>query len=150
MTISTEDLNTRLPKSDPVLLGILQKQADHWVKLLNSEHDLVRNAKFLVMKDLSHPKLCAAHIAAQLGMSARSLHRLLRLRDSSYRLLHEEVVLEKSKRDLLQSDDAITSIAFRVGYSEPSAFARAFKRAEGVSPLEYRKLARSTKSSTAI
>jgi AraC-like DNA-binding protein len=42
--------------------------------------------------------------------------------------------------DLLQdTDNSITDIANLLGYSDPSHFARAFRRMSGVSPGEYQK-----------
>lgn len=41
---------------------------------------------------------------------------------------------------LMQTDESITNIAGRVGYSNSSKFSEAFKRIKGKTPLEYRKI----------
>jgi transcriptional regulator GlxA family with amidase domain len=46
--------------------------------------------------------------------------------------------IEEAKQMLETSDAAIDDIAAEVGYSEPAAFRRLFKRATGVSPQQYR------------
>jgi AraC-like DNA-binding protein len=40
---------------------------------------------------------------------------------------------------LRRSSDSITEIAFMLGYSDLSAFTRAFKRWTGTAPMEYRR-----------
>lgn len=40
---------------------------------------------------------------------------------------------------VIRVDISITEIAFRYGYSESSAYSRAFKKYFGITPLEYRR-----------
>lgn len=46
--------------------------------------------------------------------------------------------MEEAKQMLETSDGPIDAIAGEVGYTEPAAFRRIFKRATGISPLQYR------------
>lgn len=46
--------------------------------------------------------------------------------------------MEEAKQMLEASDDPIDAIAEDVGYTEPAAFRRVFKRSTGISPLQYR------------
>jgi AraC-like DNA-binding protein len=39
---------------------------------------------------------------------------------------------------------SVTDIALSLGFSDPTAFSRAFRRWTGVSPIQYRESARST------
>ncbi|MDH3889417.1 MAG: AraC family transcriptional regulator [Gammaproteobacteria bacterium] len=76
----------------------------------------------------------AADIA---GLSTRTLQRRLADEGWSYRELLNEVRFEAAV-DLMQDTDyAISDIASLLGYSDPSHFARAFRRMAGVSPREY-------------
>jgi AraC-like DNA-binding protein len=45
-----------------------------------------------------------------------------------------------SKQLLSQTDETIAEIVYLTGFSEPSTFYRAFKRWEGITPIEYRQL----------
>ena len=47
--------------------------------------------------------------------------------------------MEEAKQMLESSDEPIEAIAKEVGYAEPAAFRRVFKRATGISPFQYRK-----------
>ncbi len=48
---------------------------------------------------------------------------------------------ELSQRYLRQDHLSLTEIGYLLGYSELSAFSRAFRRWAGVSPIEFRKVA---------
>lgn len=77
-------------------------------------------------------------VARGLGMSVRSLRRRLSEEGVSYAGLVEEAHASVAKRLL---DDPIRSIyetAYDMGFSDPSAFHRAFKRWTGMTPKQYR------------
>lgn len=76
-------------------------------------------------------------IAPMLGMNIRSLQRELRQAGTEFRTLLDEVRYEIA-RNALDSDQAITDVALNLGYSELSAFSRAFKRWSGISPQSWR------------
>ena len=83
------------------------------------------------------PKM--AEIARRLGLSVRSFHRRLSEQGVSFQTLTEE-----TRRDIalgMLKDDryALSEIAFLTGYSEQSAFNRAFKRWTGSTPATYRR-----------
>jgi AraC-like DNA-binding protein len=79
-----------------------------------------------------------ARLAQRLGMTLRSLKR--RLHDSSLSLsrLYDDARREIALAALRQPDAAIKEVAHRLGFSEPSAFYRAFKRWTGMTPAQYR------------
>lgn len=77
-------------------------------------------------------------VAADLGMSARTLRNQLRREMTSYRELLEEV-RETLAEQLLAADHlTLDQIAERVGYADTSSFIAAFKRWKGVAPGSYR------------
>jgi AraC-like DNA-binding protein len=45
-----------------------------------------------------------------------------------------------SRQLLSQTDETIAEIVYLTGFSEPSTFYRAFKRWEGMTPIEFRHL----------
>lgn len=50
-----------------------------------------------------------------------------------------EIRLEKALKYIVNTDESIESIAFRVGYKNPTHFCTAFKKKYGLSPATYRK-----------
>jgi AraC-like DNA-binding protein len=77
-------------------------------------------------------------IARALGLSERTLQRRLQEESSSFAGLVDEVRSDLARGYLSDSKLAIFEIAFLLGYSEPSAFNRAFRRWTGQSPSEFR------------
>lgn len=47
-------------------------------------------------------------------------------------------MIEEAKRRLVETDDDISQIAYRLGFEYPAHFTRMFKRMTGVTPKEYR------------
>lgn len=106
---------------------------------LRKDISLVAEARAAIAQTLSEGAPKMAHIATQLGLSVRSFHRRLAEQGVSFQTLTEE-----TRRDLAEGllrDDAhsLAEIAFLTGFSEQSAFTRAFKRWMGVTPASYRK-----------
>ena len=76
----------------------------------------------------------AADIA---NLSTRTLQRRLADAELTYRDLLAEIRYETAIDLMRNTDSTITDIATLLGYSDPSHFARAFRRMAGVSPRKY-------------
>jgi len=75
-------------------------------------------------------------MAQVLGISPRSLQRLLAREGTSYFQIIENIRMDRAKR-LLQTDLSQERIAEQLGYSDARSFRRAFKRWTNLSPGEY-------------
>ena len=82
------------------------------------------------------PKMAA--VARRLGMSERTLHRRLGAADLSFQGLVDEARRELALGLLVQSDYSLAEVAFLTGFSEQSAFSRAFRRWMDLTPAAYR------------
>lgn len=78
-------------------------------------------------------------LAAALHLSARSLHRRLAEEGTSYRQIRDALRRDEALHRLENAHERICDVAAALGYSEPSAFFRAFVAWTGVSPSEYRR-----------
>ncbi len=82
-------------------------------------------------------------VAVALGISVRALQKRLTSAGTSYR----DVVQQARRRVALErirvADGRLTNLAADLGYSETSAFVRAFRRWTGTSPLRYARRERS-------
>jgi AraC-like DNA-binding protein len=75
-------------------------------------------------------------VAATLSISTPHLSRLLRQNGTTFgRLLDTE--LTKQALVGLQQGDSVRTVSYRLGYSEPRAFRRAFKRWTGLLPSDF-------------
>jgi len=80
-------------------------------------------------------------VAAGLGLSARSLQRLLAASHLEYRALVDDARRAAALPLVARTDLPFDAIAERVGFSEARSFRRAFRRWAGVSPSELRRAA---------
>lgn len=76
--------------------------------------------------------------AGLVDTSPRTLQRRLRELGTSYRAVVDGARLDLATRMLTRTDATAAEIGNVVGYSDPSHFARAFRRFTGMSPGEYR------------
>ncbi len=77
-------------------------------------------------------------VARLLSVSTRSLRRRLRSEGSSFAAIVEQATADAARRMLEDRAASIREIAYRLGFSEPSAFHRAFKRWTGTTPSAWR------------
>lgn len=77
-------------------------------------------------------------VAEALGLNKRVLQRMLAEQGSSFRQLKESLLKEKALALLISERKEISLIAQELGYSEVSAFHRAFKSWFGASPKQFR------------
>ena len=78
-------------------------------------------------------------VARRLGMSVRSLHRRLADDGISFQTLSEETRRSLAEGLLGDARYSLSEVAFLTGFSEQSAFTRAFKRWAGLTPASFRK-----------
>lgn len=76
-------------------------------------------------------------LARRLGMSARSLQRRLSEERTSYNDIVADVRTEFAKRYLARGTLTASEVAYLVGFTEPPAFFKAFKRWTGLTPGEF-------------
>lgn len=81
-------------------------------------------------------------LARQLASTPRTLQRRLAAQGLTYQRLVDITRREAAERLLADATLAIGEIGYLLGFSEPSAFHRAFKRWHDVTPQEYRSRAR--------
>lgn len=100
---------------------------------------LVTQAKAAIAQALSEGTPKMAEIARGLGLSARSFHRRLSEHGMSFQSLTEDTRRDLAEGLLRDESHSLAEIAFLTGFSEQSAFTRAFKRWVGTTPATYRK-----------
>ncbi len=80
----------------------------------------------------------ACTVAKLLGLHPRSLQRQLKQQDTDFRTLLEQVRYDMAVEALKCSEVTLSGLSDQLGYSELSAFSRAFKRWSGISPQLWR------------
>lgn len=124
--------------ADPNLSSILQTHADELLARAQGHDEFVNQVRRVLLQQL-HGRDTSLHaIARLLSTSNRSLQR--RLADSGYtfKTLLDETRYDVARQYLTDSKISIDEISFLLGYSDNSAFVKAFKRWGQVTPGEYR------------
>ncbi len=105
---------------------------------------LEHRVRIQVSQALSQGVPRISDIAGHLGMSGRTLQRRLSEREHSFQNLVDESRRELAMRLLKDTEYPLAEVAFLTGFSEQSAFNRAFKRWAGQTPRSFRIKAQST------
>lgn len=144
LELAQSDLERPLAHADALLHALLGKQAERLLSQLPSSSSWSDRVDQALRRALPSQTVSSATIAETLGVSLRSLQRHLAGESSSF-----EARLDVCRRTLaaeyLQRALSISEISFLLGYSEPAAFFRAFRRWHGTTPEAFRR-ARSSPS----
>ncbi len=99
---------------------------------------VARGAAFL--RENFREEVSLNEVAKVVGLSPERFSRLFRsslgLTFTEYR---NQLRLDECRRKLLEGSDPITRIALEAGFQSLSQFHRCFRRAEGITPREYRR-----------
>jgi AraC-like DNA-binding protein len=134
-------LSRALPRADPVLSRVVLRHADAMLAARPAPAESFANRlRRLLATALADEEggIALTEAAARLHMSERTVQRRLADEGLTYDQLLEELRRDLALRYLQDPRVAIAQIAYLLGYSEPSAFHRAFKRWTGKTPNETR------------
>jgi len=131
------DLPLRAP--DAGLFAYLERHAQGLMDRLREQRSVAARVRQQLVERLRDGEPEQGGIARRLGMSERTLQRRLRDEGTTFAALVDEARLELARMYLADPKLAVFEIAFLLGYSEPSAFNRAFRRWTGASPSEHRR-----------
>ena len=132
-------LNMPIVTADLTLGSLLERQAEELLaKSASEEKTFTSRVRELIRKNLSGGKIRMEAFGRELGVSSRTLQRQLSEEGTSFQKLLEETQCEVSKIYLEQPEIAICEISYLLGFSQASAFHRAFRRWTGLTPKEFR------------
>jgi AraC-like DNA-binding protein len=127
--------------ADATLQSILDAEAERRLQKLppNDFEQSVRR-EYLLAAERGGESI--ATIAGHLGVSARVLQRQLRLVGLSHRELLDAARSDYAKSLLGYGGATVNETAQALGFSEPAAFVRTFRRWTGMTPGSYRRIRR--------
>ncbi|WP_147707457.1 AraC family transcriptional regulator [Microvirga massiliensis] len=136
LVFPARDLEHRVSGADPVLRAMLAERIQHLTAPPASE--LADHIRRLLRTRLTRNRCSAEAIAELLKMHRRTLTRHLKDSGMGYRALANEVRFEIARQLLEDTEVPLGQIAAALGYSEASAFTRAFRRWSGQTPTAWR------------
>jgi len=132
-------LDTKINQSNPHLLNVLTDYAEKLLKKLQPTRTTQSKLReFIKLNLCNNDNLDVKLAAKKLNMSRHTLYRKLKKEGVSFQSLVEEVRQKEAKSHLKENIISISELAYLLGFSELSAFSRAFKRWTGESPAQFR------------
>lgn len=136
LVMAESDLDLRIMGADPLLREMLEERVKELKGGAGSEFsDDIRR---LLRTRLTSDRCSADDIARLLAMHRRTLSRRLKGSGMGYRAITNEIRFEIARQLLEDTEVPLCQIAVALGYSEASAFTRAFRRWSGQTPRTWR------------
>ncbi len=127
-----------LAQPDPMLLKLMEDQVNDAVSRLPDEGDLADVTRRVVANMAKEGMPEMDKVAYEMRMSPRVLYRRLAKEGLNFRDLRESALKQLAEQHLRDRRLSLADVALLLGYSEQSAFTRAFNRWTGHTPTQWR------------
>lgn len=138
IAISREDGLQPVPHRQSYLLDLLQQHAQDLLRQISTTDPVTSRVRLLVTEALPQGKVDIAQISEQMHISRWTLARNLKSEGTTYNDIVREIRSELAARYLCNEKISVSEVGFLLGYSEPSAFQRAFRSWYSCTPSEFR------------
>jgi AraC-like DNA-binding protein len=132
-------IDRAVPAADPQLYQIMKQYLDQILSAMPREDGLLGSIRKAIAESMCDGDPTLARVAKRMATGPRTLQRRLKDYGSDFKKLVEDTRRRLSLTYLRDHNNSLTEVAFLLGYSELSAFNRAFKRWTGSTPLDYRR-----------
>ncbi|GAB3628005.1 AraC family transcriptional regulator [Pandoraea terrae] len=132
------DMAIRQRKSD--LKIFLSRAPEDWIFVSFAEQMVCHRVRQYIADCLPTVPTIEA-VAREMHYSVRTLCRRLSAEGTTFQAIKDELRRDIAIQRLTRSADAIGTIAYDVGFDDPTAFHRAFRHWTGSTPQAYRKMA---------
>jgi AraC-like DNA-binding protein len=138
IVIDEKLLKTRLLQPNKELLVLFERYAERVLNNYIDSKSYTKQVVDLILNNLGNSAVSLKATAKQMGLGVRNLQMKLRSEKTSYSKLLTEIRIDLAIDHLNDHHIAISEIAYILGFSEPSAFHRFFKKQTGDTPFNYR------------
>ncbi len=131
--LEADHANLALPltTADPITVEVLDSTVAQLTASARPASAFADRVRALVARSTGEPS--PEDLAKELGISARTLRRHLEQDGTSLRAVVDDARRARAD-ELLGAGNSVKEVAFALGFSEPSAFSRAYKRWTGKAP----------------
>ncbi len=144
LSLASSTLSLPILGADPRVGKYLQQQVEAMQQQRETEpvsQPLDARVREAIDQALLSNAIDQAAIARAMGMSARSLQRGLQGLGTSFSEQLDAVRRTRALKLLRDRDRSVREVAFMLGYADPRAFYRSFRRWTGHTPAEHRRQA---------
>jgi len=134
VVLHRRDLDVPLRSANAPLLLAFEMHAEATLAALDVQETLSARTLHEIVAQLKGEAPTIVMVAKSLAMSPRHLQRGLAHEGTTFQTLLDDARRELAVRHLAASNATVAKVAWLVGFSEPSAFHRAFRRWTGRSP----------------
>jgi AraC-like DNA-binding protein len=131
-------LTHRIGLTTRYAFGILNTHAEALLRKLESSTTTRGRVESLLMHTLHKGDVGMEEIAGKMGLSRQTLLRKLKVEGTNFDKVLDELRRRLALDYLRGKKVSVNETAYLVGFSDPAAFSRAFKRWTGKSPREVR------------
>jgi AraC-like DNA-binding protein len=132
-------LATPMREPDPALRAVLERYLQTELETVDPARSLEEAVRAAIGRSLPEQESDLEAVAVQIGLSSRVLQKRLQQAGTSFQEVLDGVREAQAKRYLLQPSITLAGAALLLGYSDVTAFHRAFKRWTGVTPGDFRR-----------
>lgn len=141
LVLSAEHLAMPLRKSDPALMALMDQQAEALLARVASVPAEVEAWRRTLVVLIREGRPALADLARAHHLSPRSLQRRLSEQGLGFQRLLDDTRQHLAEGYMRQPGLDLAEIALLLGFSEQSAFTRAFRQWTGLAPAQWRKQA---------
>ena len=127
----------RIPSSPQYVSGVLRDHAEALLQKLDSAQSVRGRVESLLVPLLHTRDLGVELISEKMGLNRQTLFRKLKAEGVTFQQVLDELRHTTALHCLNGEKASVKRTAHLVGFSDPTAFSRAFKRWTGSSPSEY-------------
>ncbi|MFN4224813.1 MAG: AraC family transcriptional regulator [Hyphomonas sp.] len=138
MRIRESWLDEPTGSTDRYVFGVFSTHAENLLKSLQDTRTIRGRIESSLIPVLHTGKVSMAEIARRLGYSRSTLHRRLQSEGVTYEQIADDLRRRMALDYLASRKVSVNETAYLTGFSDPSSFARAFRRWTGMSPGRYR------------
>ncbi|MBB3062124.1 AraC family transcriptional regulator ligand-binding domain-containing protein [Microbulbifer rhizosphaerae] len=138
LVFSTRYLQMPLVRDEQQLAEFLGRAPECLLAQYKSDNSYTGRVRRMLQNQGGIENLSLDDVAARLYTSPQTLRRRLKEEGNSWQDIKDSVRRDMAVYQLKKQETAVAEIAERLGFSEPSAFNRAFKKWTGLAPGAYR------------
>jgi AraC-like DNA-binding protein len=138
--LSKADMSLALKRRDPALSRWLERQASEILARLPADGDVRDEVRSVLSTQLTSGDMRIDAVARRLATTPRTLQRRLARAGTSFDALCDDARKQAARTYLADTTLTIAEVTYLLGYSEPTAFHRAFRRWHGTTPQAFRAL----------